>query len=301
MLYDVAIIGSGPAGLSAALFCSRAQLKVLVLGDPKKSQLYLARHIENCFGFPNPIDGPDLLALGIKQTKKFKANFLKEEVVVIKETKGGFVLKTEKKKTISTKSVIIATGIPIVFSGIKNEVEFRGRGVAYCVSCDAALFKNKKIVIIGNGNHAAEDAIEATSYSHDITLVSNSKNFIFSKEYHKDINKHKINLINSEVEEFVGDKSIKGLKFKNGNFLPCDIVFMACGITSAADFSNELAIEMKENVIVTDENNMTSISGIFAAGNCMARCRQIAKNVGDGCNAATSLIKYLKTKEKENK
>lgn len=297
MMYDVAIIGCGPAGLSAAIFCARAQLKVIIFGNPKKSQLFLARHVENYFGFPKPIDGPDLLSLGIEQVKKFNAEFLKEEVVLIKKEGKEFVLKTEKEKVVKSKTIIIATGIPIVLSGIKNEAELTGKGVSYCISCDAALYKNKRIGIIGNGNHAAEDAVEATSYSHDVTLISNSDKFVFSKEYKKEIEKHKIKTMIKEVEEFTGKESIKSLKFKDGESLECDVVFMACGTTNALDFANEIGLQLKENLIVVDENNMTNIPGIFAAGNCMERCRQIAKNVGDGCNAAVNVIKYLKMKE----
>jgi thioredoxin reductase (NADPH) len=294
MIYDVAIIGSGPAGLSAAIFCGRAQLKVLVMGDPKKAQLYLAEHIENYFGFPEPIDGKDLLTRGIKQAKKFGAEFLKEEVVGAKKGNDGFVLKTEKKKTVNAKAIIIATGIPIVLSGIKNEVELRGKGVSYCVNCDGALFKNKRIVIIGNGNHAAEAALEATSYSKSITLVSHAGKFEISQEYQKELGKNKIKTVNQEVKEFVGKGLLKGLKLENGDLLECDAAFLACGNASSLDFSNELALDTKENMIIVDEKNMTSMPGVFAAGNCMGNCRQIARNVGDGANAAVNVIKYLK-------
>jgi thioredoxin reductase (NADPH) len=296
-MFDVAIIGTGPAGLSAAIFCARAQLKTLVVGKPEKSQLSLAHHIENYFGFPKPIDGKDLLTLGVKQAKRFGTEFLKEEVVVVKKSEKVFSLKTDKEKNIQAKTIIIATGIPIVLSGIKNEVEMRGKGVSYCVTCDGSLFRNRRITIVGNGNHAAEDAIEATNYSNLITLVSNSTKFVFSKEYDAELKKHKIKLVVNEVEEFIGDKILKGLKFKDGKILECDAVFIACGTTSALDFANELGLEMNGNLIAIDDKNMTNVPGAFAAGNCMGQCRQIARNVGDGCNAAVNVIKYLKMNE----
>ncbi len=296
-MHDVIIIGAGPAGISAAIFCARAQLKTLVVGVPEKSQLFLARNIENYFGFPGPINGPDLLDLGIKQAKKFGAEFLEEEIVSIKKNSDNFILETEEVKNLTTKSVIIATGIPIILSGIKNEQEFTGKGVHYCVSCDGPFFKNRRIVIIGNGNNAAEDAVEATSYSHDITIISNSNNFEFSENFEKEIEKFKIKLVNRKIVEFIGDKFLKGLKFEDGEIMETDGVFMACGTTNALEFAGELGIEVRDNIIVVDENSMTNIQGIFAAGNCMGKCRQIAKNVGDGCNAAVSVIKYLKMRE----
>ena len=296
-MFDVAIIGCGPAGLSAAIFCARAQLKTIVIGKAEKSQLFIAKHVENYFGFPDPIDGKQLVSLGMRQATKFGAVILKEEILNVKKKGKIFSLKTEKEKNIDAKTIIIATGIPIVLSGIKGEVEFRGKGVSYCVNCDGSLFRNKRVVVIGNGNHAAEDAIQATSYSDNITLVSNSGKFTFSKQYDKEIKKHKIKLISNKVEELVGDNFLKRLKFTNGELLDCDAAFMACGTTNALDFANELALDVKNNMIVVDDKSMTSAVGVFAAGNCMGSCRQIARNVGDGCNAAVNVIKYLKMKD----
>ncbi|MFH0711377.1 MAG: NAD(P)/FAD-dependent oxidoreductase [Candidatus Aenigmatarchaeota archaeon] len=295
-MFDVVIVGCGPAGLSAAIFCARARLKTLVIGKRENSQLILAKHIENYFGFPEPIDGKDLLSLGMKQATKFGAEILNDEVVIIKQKGKLFSLKTEKK-IVESKAIIIATGVPIVLSGIKNEVEFRGRGLGYCVNCDGSLFRGKKIVVVGNGNHAAEDAIQATSYSNNITLVSNSEQLAYSKKYENELKKHKIKVMVGEVDEFVGKKFLTGLKFSDGKVLDCDAVFMACGTTSALDFANELALDVKNNMIVVDDKNMTSFPGVFAAGNCMGQCRQIARNVGDGCNAAINIIKYLKMKD----
>ncbi|MBI2233254.1 MAG: FAD-dependent oxidoreductase [Candidatus Aenigmarchaeota archaeon] len=298
---DVIIVGCGPAGLSAAIFCGRAELKTLIIGMVEKSQAQLAMHIENYFGFPEGVDGSMLLNKGIRQAQKFDVKFLKDEVVAAtaceESGKKFFSIKTSKGENLKSRAMIIATGVPIRLSGIKNEQELTGKGVHYCVSCDGPLYKNKKLAIIGSGNHAAEDAVEALSYTKDITIISNATKFDFSENYGREIKKWRIETLVSNVKEFTGGKWFEGVVLEDGTKLKFDGVFMACGTAGALDFATDLGLEIRDNVLVVDENNMTSMEGAFAAGNCAGRCRQIAKNVGDGCNAAVNVIKYLRSRE----
>jgi thioredoxin reductase (NADPH) len=297
--YDVVVIGCGPAGLSAAIFCGRANLKTVVVGVPEKSQVRLAMHIENYLGFPEGVDGPVLLSKGIIQAQKFGVKFVKEEAVAATAAEDGkkFVIKTSAGKELGCRAMIISTGVPIKLSGIKNEEKLTGKGIHYCVSCDGPLYKDKKLAIIGNGNHAAESAIEALSYTKDVTIISNAPSFDFSDAFDREITKWKIRTVLANVKEFKGDNWLESIVIEDGKELKFDGVFMACGIAGALDFASNLGLEIKDNILVVDENNMTSVGGIFAAGNCAGRCRQIAKNVGDGCNAAVNVIKYLRSKE----
>ena len=299
--HDVVVIGCGPAGLSAAVFCGRANLKTTVVGLTEKSQASLAMHIENYPGFPDGIDGPILLNKTMIQAQKFGVDFVKEEVVALSCSGEGkksiFTLKTSKGKEFLCHAVVICTGVPIRLSGIKNEEKLTGKGVHYCVSCDGPMYKNRKIAIIGSGNHAAESAIEALSYSKDITIISNSQAFDFSEAYVDEIKKWQIKTLVTKASEFKGDKKMESILLEDGKEAQFDCVFMACGIAGAFDFASNLGLETKDNILVVDENNMTNLAGVFAAGNCAGRCRQIAKNVGDGCNAAISVIKYLRSKD----
>lgn len=298
---DVAIVGCGPAGLSAGIYCSRAGLKTVILGIPEKSQAELAKHIENYFGFPEGIDGAILVNKGIIHCKKFGAEFVKEEAVTaVRVDQGGkasFVIKTSGGNDVRAKSMIIATGVPIRLSGIKNEEQLTGRGVHYCVSCDGYFYRDKKVAIIGNGDHAAEDAVEAMSYTKDVTIIANAKDFKFSDNFDKEITKWNIRTILGKVKEFKGEKKFESLVMEDGTEMRFDGVFMACGTAGALDFAANLGLEIKDNILVVDENNATSMEGVFAAGNCSGRCRQIAKNVGDGCNAGTNVIKYLRERD----
>ena len=296
--YEVAIIGCGPAGLSAGIYCGRAQLKTGVKGIPEKSQGQLAKHIENYFGFPEGVDGGVLISKGIIHCTKFGVKFVKEEVVSATEVGDSakkFIIKTSSTE-LSAKSMIIATGTPIRMS-VTNEEKLIGKGVHYCVSCDGPMYKNKKIAIIGNGNHAAEDAIEALSYTKDVVIIANSTKFDFSDAYDKELTKWQIRTVLGKVREFHTEKWLESLVMEDGTELKFDGVFMACGSAGALDFAANLGLELKDNILVVDESGMTSIPGVFAAGNCAGRCRQIAKNVGDGCNAGTSVIRYLRSKD----
>jgi thioredoxin reductase (NADPH) len=299
--YDVIIVGCGPAGLSSAIFTGRANLKTLVIGLPEKSQAAIAPHIENYFGFPDGVDGKMLLNKGTIQAQRFGVRFLKDEVVAASRAfvdgKNTFTVKTSKEEEFNAHAMIIATGVPIVLSGIKNERELTGKGVHYCVSCDGPMYRNKRIAVIGNGNHAAESAVEALSYSRDVTIVSNGAAFDFSDDFHREITKWNVKTRLAKVREFKGDNKLAGVLLDDGGALDFDAVFMASGTAGALDFAKNLGLEIQENALVLDTSNMTSLDGVFAAGNCACSCRQIAKNVGDGCNAAISVIRYIRSKE----
>lgn len=292
MKYDVIIIGQGPAGLSAAIFTARAQLKTLVIGKTEKSQLSYAPDIYNYFGFPDGINGKKLLENGVKQAKKWGAEIIEDEAVDIKK---GFTVKTADGKY-ETKAIIIATGIPIQWAGIKGEKELLGKGVHTCPSCDGPMYKGKKVAVIGNGDYAAEDALELTNYTKDVTIISHAPKFTFNKKFEQELKKNKIKLKIAHVKEFVADKFLKKIIFEEGEEA-FDGAYLACGTAGATTFASKLGIETKEGLIKTDENGMTNVPGIFAAGNCMVKCRQIAKNVGDGCNAGISAVKFLKAKD----
>ncbi len=296
-MYEVIIIGIGPAGLSAAIFTARAKLKTLVIGQEGKSQLALAKGIQNYFGFLN-IDGLELLKRGIEQARKCGAEIVKGEVVGCTKKNKVFLVKTADGKIRQAKALIIATGIPIQWAGIRNERELLGRGVHTCASCDGPIYSGKKVAVIGHGNHAAADALELTSYTKNIIIISHNSKFAFTKKYAGQLKKRNVKLKLARAKEFVANKPfLKKIVFEDGSEEAFDGAFLACGVASSLDFAAKLGVEIKENLLVTDENSMTSVSGVFAAGNCMGRCRQIAKNVGDGCNAGISVIRFLRAKE----
>ncbi|MFA5829759.1 MAG: NAD(P)/FAD-dependent oxidoreductase [Candidatus Gracilibacteria bacterium] len=301
-MYDVAIIGCGPAGLMAAVYTSRAQLKTVIFGDYKKGNLYKSHVIANFLGFPDSITGPELAAKGVEHAKKFGAEILSNEIVDININEDGtFTLKTEQQKDFQTKTVIIATGQSYALSGIKNEQELTGKGVSYCVICDGFFFRNKNVVVVGSGNYAAEEALQLMNYTKNVTVLSHGKDFAFSPEMQKEVEAAGIKMQKTarikEITDSLGNAvPLKAEKiiFTDGPEMATEGVFMAVGVAGATAFAKKLGMEMTNNYIKVDFEGKTNIPGLFAAGDCTGSPAQVASSVGAGCNAALSAIKLLR-------
>ncbi|MBS3144711.1 FAD-dependent oxidoreductase [Candidatus Woesearchaeota archaeon] len=297
MKKEVIVIGCGPAGLSAAIYLGRANIDTLVLGKQKDSQVMKAHLIMNYLGFPKGITGEQLLKNAMDQVRVYNVPILENEVINVEQDKESFILETEDGKVYESKALIIATGTPIKLSGIENEERLTSKGVHYCVECDGPLYHNKNLAVIGNGNHAAEEAILLLSYTKNITIIANADRFEISSKLRDQIKKNKIPMITKSVKSFDGETKIEGITLMDGQKMKFDGVFMGCGELSAFDFSAKLALTIENDSLIVDKNGMTSVKGIFAAGNCISKCRQVAKSVGDGCNAALSAIRYVRNKE----
>lgn len=295
-LYDVLIVGCGPAGLSAAVYTSRAQLKTIVFGDYTKSNLYKSHIIANYLGFPKPVSGPELTVLALEQALSFGMEHIPNEIVDIKlNDDGTFSLKDDKQQVYQGKTVIITTGQSYALSGIKNEQKFTGKGVSYCVTCDGFFFRNKKVVVIGNSNYAAEEAIQLLNYTKDITVLSHGKEFSFSKEMAEELEKTPVKLEKTaRLKEIEGDQHAEKLISTDGTEVAIDGIFMAIGVAGATAFAKKLGIEMNNNYIKVDMEGRTNIPGLFAAGDCTGSPPQVASSVGNGCNAALSAIKLIR-------
>ncbi len=291
--YDCIIIGSGIAGLSAAAFTARAKLKTLVIGIPEKSLLHYAKEVGNYIGSDGQ-SGEQILDAGMDQIKKYGAEFIEGEVIDVKK-RDLFLVKTQDNKIFSSKTVIIATGASLKSPGIKNEEKFLGKGVHSCVACDGYPYKNKKVAVIGNTNHAAEEAIELLAFTKDITIITHGKEANFSKELMDECTKNGIKFTNERVGEFVGDDLLKSLITKDGKEIKFDGVFVALGSVNSNVLAQKLALDSTpDGFLVIDRDGKTAIDGCFAAGGCTGGNQQIAKSAGDGCNAAISAIKKIR-------
>jgi thioredoxin reductase (NADPH) len=291
--YDTIIIGSGPAALSAAVFAARAKVKTLLIGLPEKSQLHYAQNVGNYIG-ADEISGPELLERGVQQVKKYGAEVLQKEVVHVMK-RAEFTVKTADNKTYTSKTVIIASGMAIRLPGIKNDQALLGKGVHSCVACDGYPYKGKKVAVIGNGNHAAEEAIELLALTNDITIISNGKEFEVSSELMKECEKGKVKFTKDKIAEFKGGKWLESLLMKDGSIAKYGGVFLALGGVTSLTFAQKLALDTTpEGFLVIDKDGKTAIDGCYAAGGCTGGNQQIAKSAGEGCNAAISVIKKVK-------
>ena len=300
-LYDVIIIGSGPAGLTAALYTTRANLKTLVIaGRAWGGQLMLTTLVENYPGFPEGIQGPDLMMAFRKQAEHHGATILDVDFKSADYSSPPFKIRTDDEKEYSGKTVIIATGAETRWLEVPGEKEKIGRGVSSCAPCDAPFFRNKNAIVVGGGDSAMEEALVLTKFASSITIVHRRGEFRASQIMQKRVRENpKIKLIfNSEIVEILGENKVEKVKIKNNQTneiseMPVEGVFVAIGhIPNSALFQG---IDRDEQgFIKVYDHTKTNIDGVFVAGDIHdATYKQVVTAAGFGCMAALEVEKYL--------
>lgn len=290
-MYDVIVIGKGPAGISASIYTSRAGLKTLVVGQG--SLLSKARKIDNYYGFTESIDGQTLLEQGETQAEKFGVEILNDEVLSL-EKEHLFKIKTSSQE-FSSKAILIATGNSPKIPGVKGLERLEGNGVHYCASCDGFFYKDLNIGVLGNKDYAVHQAIELLSYSTHITIYTNGLPLELSDKYLDEIKRFKVN--NKNIASIDGKDFLEKLVFKDETKEHVDGLFVAEGSASSIDFARKLGILTDKNIIVVDKDQKTNLAGVFAAGDCTGGVKQISTAVGQGAVAGKRIIEYLQNKE----
>ncbi len=302
--YDVIIIGSGPAGYSAAIYTTRAELKTLILlGVEVGGQLTTTTDVENYPGFPEGIMGPELMMKMKEQAERFGAETVSKTATNI-EVKGekDFIVKTEDE-SYAAKSIIIATGASAKWLGIESEQKLRGHGVSACATCDGFFFKGKTIAVVGAGDAAMEEANFLTTFANKVYLfVRKSKDEMKASKIMQEraLNNPKIEFIfNTEVEEVLGEDKVSGVRVVNNKTkevkeIKLEGLFIAIGHKPNTDFLKDVVkLDSKGYLEVTD-NTKTSQGGIFAGGDVADyRYRQAVTAAGTGCMASLDVINYL--------
>ena len=300
MIYDTIILGSGPAGLTAAIYTTRADLKTLVVAGLKwGGQLMLTTLVENFPGFPEGIQGPDLMMNMRKQAEHFGAEFVDADFTSVDFTSRPFVV-TASDKTYQAKTVLIATGADALWLNIPGEKEKIGRGVSSCAPCDAAFFRNKKVIVAGGGDSAMEEAIFLTKFAESITVVHRRETLRASQIMQDRAKKEpKINfLFNTEIKEILGEEHVTGVRLfdkttSKESEMPIDGVFVAIGhIPNSKVFRG---IDTDEKGFIKVQNHYhTNVDGVFVAGDVHdAEYKQAVTAAGFGCAAALEIEKWL--------
>ncbi len=266
-MYDVIIIGGGPAGISASLYTVRANLKTLILYQDI-SNLIKTEKIENYYGFENGIDGKKLYENGIKQARNLGVELEENEVINIIPKEKEFEVVTAQGKTYIAKAIILATGNKKRRPNIKRIQEFEGKGVSYCAVCDGFFYKNKKVALIGNGRYALSEVNELLNLVQDITVLTNGEE---KPNWRVD----NVKIETKKIEEIEGDQKVESIKFQDGTSQKFDGIFVAQGVAGSTDFAKKLGILLKNDEIVVNENMQTNIKGIYA---CRRLYRRIASN-----------------------
>ena len=302
----VLIIGSGPAGLTAAIYAARAALKPILLhGMQPGGQLTITTEVENYPGFAKSIEGPWLMEQMTEQAKNVGTEIISDYVEKIDLSSRPFVATTGSGNKYSADSVIICTGAEARWLNIDSEVKFKGFGVSACATCDGFFFKNKEVIVVGGGNSAVEEALYLTNHASKVTIVHRRDQFRAEKILQERLFKNpKISVIwDHRLIEIVGTdnpKSVTGARLENVlskevSVLNCSGVFVAIGhIPNTALFKGQLAMDSDNYIITRPNSTETSIKGVFAAGDVQDKIyRQAVTAAGTGCMAALEVEKFL--------
>jgi len=303
-MYDVIIIGAGPAGLTAGIYAGRTRLKTKIIEKMLPGgQILLTEGVENFPGFPGGIETQKLVDNLVKQVKELDLEIDNAEISEI--TKGtSFCVKTSEGEKIESKAIIITTGAQHKRLEIPGEQKLSGKGISYCAICDAPLFKNKEVLVIGGGNAAVEEALTLERFAKKVTLMHRRDKLRAVKVLEeKMLSSKKIEVLWDTIPlEFQGENRLESVKIKNvksqeKSILSADGVFVAVGIKPNTDFLKGF-IKLDENgFIITDDEMLTSLEGVFAGGDCRRKSlRQVVTACAEGATAAYSVFMFLESK-----
>ena len=297
--YDVVIIGAGPAGIQAAIHASRKKTRVLMLGRIENSALYGA-HIEN-YAFVQGIAlGADLLRLGLEQAKQFGTELSAEDVLKIAQEEDMFHLELESGTSIKTRSLIFCMGVSKKKLSVPGEKELAGRGVSYCVDCDANFYRGAVVTVTGDRSAAVDGALTLLDYAAKVYLVANKLNV--SKELLERLEASKVECISSSIKQINGDRMVTSLLLANGETLPTEGIFIELGSKGALELATQVGVQLDTEsfkYIAVNQKQETNIPGIYAAGDIVGAPWQMAKAVGEGCVAGMEAASYARRMRKE--
>lgn len=288
-MYDVIIIGKGPAGLSASLYIARGNQKTLIIG--KESALSKGKLIEN-YCCTEPASGEELIQKGINQAKSFGVEIVEEEVIDIKKEK--YFTVTTDENIYEGKALIISTGKVRASAPIENLDKFQGKGVHDCVVCDGFFYTDKKVGILGYKDYAVHELMEMENITKDIVLFTNGNELQVSEEHKKYLEDQRIKINKKPIQSVEGSQFLEKIIFKDGQKEEIDGLFVAYGSASSLDFARQLGVLIENNNIKVDKDQKTNVEGVFAAGDCTGGLTQVATAVGEGAVAGQQAKAYIK-------
>ena len=280
-MYDVIVIGSGPAGITAAIYAKRRKLSILVISKGNGA-LQKTEKIDNYYGFENGISGEELYENGIKQAKNLGIDFIEDEVINIKYI-NQFTVETVNSKY-EAKAVILATGVSRNVPNIKGIKEFEGKGVSYCAVCDSFFYKDKDVAVLGDGNYAIHEFETLKPVASSVTILTNGNTMVENRDSSIEVNSKKI-------REFRGDTKLEEVEFEDNTIQNLNGVFIAMGTASSSDLARKIGARIENNNTIVNENMETTVPGLFACGDCTGGLLQISKAVYEGAKAGLAVLK----------
>lgn len=299
MTYDVGIIGSGPAGLSAAIYAKRANLSAVVIEKEYEGtgQIAESGQVDNYLGLPG-ISGYDLGEQFREHAVKLGVSFLEQEVTEIKkEDSAVFTIIFEDGSSVETKTVIYAAGATPRRANIPGEQEYSGKGVSYCAICDGSFYRGKKVAVLGGGDTALDDAVYLADLAEQVYVIHRRKEFRGAATTVEKLRKKEnvTFVLEHQVKEITGAEKVNGVVLENGTAIAVDGVFVAYGSVPQTNLVKELVILDAAGYVKAEETGETSLAGLYVAGDVRTKkLRQVVTAVSDGANAATAVVEYLK-------
>ena len=305
-VHPLVIIGSGPAGYTAAIYAARAELQpVLFEGSQPGGQLMLTTEVENFPGFPHGMMGPEMMEQFRQQAERFHTTIISEQVISVDFSVRPFVLKTSTQ-SVQARAVIISTGASAMWLGIPGEKTFQGKGVSACATCDGFFFKGKEILVVGGGDTAMEESLFLTKFASKVTVVVRRDALRASKIMQERVRKNeKISFLwNTEVQEVVGEEKMSGAVLWNNKThqtttFSAEGLFLAIGHKPNTEiFKGQIDLDEKDYIVCRPGSTKTNIEGIFAAGDVADHVyRQAVTAAGTGCMAALDAERWLAAQE----
>ena len=281
------IIGSGPAGISAALYLQRSGKVQTVVISKGIGALAKAEKIENFYGFSEPISGRELHENGIEGAKRLGVQFIEEEVVSLSYNAEMHPIVSTTQQDHSADAVLIATGTSRKTVPIKGLKEHEGKGVSYCAVCDAFFFRKKPVCVIGNGEYAVHEAEVLASTSGSVTILTNGLKMASEVP-------EGIAVIDKKIVSVNGEVTVESVQFEDGDTLEVKGVFVALGVAGSGELARKVGAETENDRIKVNEKMQTNLPGLYAAGDCTGGMLQVYKAVYDGATAGLAMLEYLK-------
>ena len=282
--YNVVIIGGGPAGVSAALYLARANLRVAIV-ENGPGALARAHKIDNFYGAA--VSGPRLYAEGLEQARNLGVDIIQDEVLAVEYFDSFVLTLKEQAKPLPAPVLILATGTKNVTLNLPGLVEYEGKGISYCAVCDGFFFRKKKLAVLGHGAFALHEAEYLRHIAAEVTVLTNGQDDSAAKAAG-------FATITTPITAVTGDQRLEAVHFADGSELAVNGLFIALGTADSTDMARKLGAQLDGRFIKVDADGATNIPGLFAAGDCIGGLKQVAKAVHDGARAGLAAIKFLR-------
>lgn len=288
----VAIIGGGPTGLNAAIYTARADKRTLVFDDGGGTTRDVDT-MENVYGFPDGVTGPELVDLGREHARKYGAKIVEEEVVRIEPDDERYRVETTVAEY-TVDGVVVATGADYERPAIADVEAYEGHGVSYCVECDAYFYRDSPVAVVGNDNYAATEALMLLDYTDDVRLLTNGSPFEADDDLRERVADAEIPVTTDDLDRLAGDEVLRAVITREGDAIPVEGLFVALGTAGGTDLAEMLGVPVDGDDIVTNPDQSTPIDRVYAAGDVTGGHQQIATSVGEGARAAINLLEELR-------